>query len=389
MLQFTIKTKDIASKANLLVQAANLKSLGAAVIEKVGLQITGKTINLIAVNEANAVRIGGIPIEVVNGEVGEMADRTTMIDLKKFAGIIRQSKDTLNISLSDTGVDILSKNKYNLDAYRVDRDISPNLRMANKAIKLKPLQELFDKANLITQNVNVTTTGAGCLISGNQLYATDRVSALYVKNTGLSEYLPKVEADLLFSPDLFSTCLPKLDIEEGYLGLTENGDQIVISAGDVTIYKHLMTGQYEKAKILKITEIVKNISEENGVLATLDFAELIETFNDYQKIVELDDHVLTIDREGKLIIHSHNSKMGTGGEVSVKLKNLKMPESLGKTFSGNFSTSSILIAEEIFGKREKTEQEIRMGVVTVKKVPTPNIMAFDTDEMLLFIVPRK
>jgi hypothetical protein len=391
MLKFSIEKKAIAPHAGLLANVAGLKSPGAPVIEQCGLMLTGSLLTITAINEANAIVIEDIPIVVEEGNPADFADRTTRVNVKKLVSIIKTAKDTIHFLMEDNRLTIKTgKTTYTLEAYRSDRSAMPALRMASKQVPLKMLTQIFRKAHMLTQNTEVVTVLSGCLISGNELFCTDRVSAIYMKKTGLADVMPEsIKGDILIAPDLFATCLPKFDEEAGSIGITESGNRLIIKVGNTYLGKTLMSGTYDKEKILKVYKTILAVGSDNGVFATINLSEFVEKMKEYQGIMELDRHMVVLSREGTLRIFSKNSKVGVGAsEVMIEAANLKMPPQVGDVYGGELMAKAILNAGDIFGEEEKPEFDITMNIVTVNKILCPSVFSIDTPTMLYFTVPR-
>ena len=384
MVKFSVEKKALSEATIMLAQVANLKSIGAAPAESSGIQLTPTTMILTNNNEANGIRVEGIPITVLDGNVGEHVEDVSMINTKKFASIVKGSKATINFLVTKDKIAIGEGNRrFDLAVYSTPQVDAPVITFSDEKIQIKDVVKNLIDSNLITENSTDITELAGTLLTGDKLISSDRISVLYIEHGGL---FCDEHNDMVIPADLFSACLSKTTEKEATIGITEGRNSVALQIGNITLTKCLMTSKYPKKQLYGHIDNTSKDIDESVVRATISLKEFMEKLHEIREIVEADDYYLKFLKDGSVSIENNNTKGGAEGTVYVDAT-VVMSDELGEEISGKFSYTHLDLFGKLFSGEENIELHSSIGNQGTTKVL--RFLAVKTQGRMFFCTPKQ
>ena len=386
MVQFKIEKKDLMEAATLMVQVANTGSKGASPAENSSIYLFQNSISLMNNSAVNGLLIENIPMTVKEGDnISEHFDKEYRINTKKMASIIKSCKKMITFTIDDTTVTMgEGKRKYDLAIHSTSKEAFPDIRLLDYKINIEDTVKNLKDAGLITERVDTLEDLSGTLFTGNDIIASDKVSAIYIKEAGLFKGAAEMD-DIVVDTDLFSACLSKTSEKEAIPGFTTDGQRLVLKFGNNTLYKTMLSSNFPKTTL--INKINSTINEkESSVKAVIPLKEFMEKLKEIRNIVESDEYLLTYNgKEGSLTINNNNEKIGTQGKVSMDVE-ITLPENSSNTVCANFTYTHL----EMFGKIFEGSETIEVfsSMVTQGDLIVLRYLAVLDGHKLFFCTPR-
>ena len=385
MVKFSVEKKALEEAAVMLVQVAGLKSIGAPPSESSGIYLTPTTMTLVNSNEANSVMVEDIPITVGDGDINAHIEQAYMINTKKFASIIKGSKVSVNFLITESKVAIGEGNRrFDLAIFSAPKKELPAINLFDYKVDVKEVLKNISCADLITAQASNITELSGTLFSADKMFASDRLSALYIEKGGLFAGAPEME-DIVVAPDLFSTCLSKTKEKEVLVGFTEDKQRVVLKFGNVTLAKGRLTSKFPKEDLLKAVLGVQTTIKKGVLKATVSLNEFVEKLHEIREIVESDEYHIKFNREGTIEIANNNLKSGTEGTVVVDAT-VTMGDDLGDEIGGKFAYAHLDLFGKLFSGEDNVELHSSVGVQGTSKVL--RYLAVKTDGKVFFCTPK-
>ena len=388
MLKFTVERKAVEGATALLNQVANLRSAGATPSESSGIRFTPTTLTLSNLNEANGVVIENIPITVVDGDIAQHLDVVYMLNTKKLDSVVRGSGSTVVFTIGEGKVIVgEDRRKYELSMFSVPPKEFPELRLLGYAVTVKDILKHMEDTNYITENTQNIGSLSGSLFSGKTLMASDRLSAIYIKDNQLFSNLP-AQSDVLMCTDLFSTCLPKIGETEAMPGFTADGVRFVLCAGNIRLYKTLSNEQFPKDMLVKRLNTIEqsNLVKSEGIKVTVKLDEFISKLKELNSIVESEDYQLIFGTT-QITVGNANIKSGAEGQAVVDAQ-VQFPA--GVDPAGSATARFLYTHLELIGRIFRGMPEITMygSPVVQAGVQTLKYLTVYSAEKAYFITPR-
>jgi hypothetical protein len=386
MVKFTIEKKSLEAATGILNVVANLKSVGAIPSESSGITLTPSTITLSNTNEANAVFIENITLAVKDGEVGSHLDATYMVNTKKFDSIVRGSgKDVMFTILEDKIVVGEGKRIFELAIYKTQRKTVPETIPLGHTVQLDKVLLNMAYTDYITQNIVNRGDLAGTLFSEGGMLASDKVSALQIKNSGL--FASADHPDMIITTDLFAACASKIKQPTAMPAFTLDGKRFALLFDNITLCKSVRTEQFPKEGIRK--SIARSQEAAAGqapcVTALVSVVDFANKLKEIRSIVEADDYIIEYQSTGQLLIKNANSQQGTGGEELVDAE-IKFNNIVTNSLAAKFSFTHLELIGRLFAKQDKILLLSRIDNVTKK--PILASMAIMGDDHSYVFIPK-
>jgi len=386
MVRINVQKSDLSEAAVLLSQVANLKSLGAPPSESSSVYLTPTTMMLMNNNEANSIVIENIPIEVVDGDINNHIDTAYMINTKKFASIIKGSKSIINILVTEDKIAIgEGSRRFDLSIFCTARKELPEIQFFDYSVDISKVVKNLSDADTITAKSSNITELSGTLFTGNHMYASDRISALFVENGGLFEGAPEDLTDLVISTDLFSTCLSKTKEKEALVGFTNDQERVVLQFGNVTIAKRLIASKFPKEQMEVAVKNVKKGIESNSLSATINIKDFMNKLKEIREIVESDEYFIKIHKENYIAIENSNIKSGADGQVIIDAQ-VVMGNEFGEFIGGKFAFDHLDLFSKLFSSEKEVVLFSAPGKVGGDIIP--QYLAAEAGGKIFFCTPR-
>lgn len=386
MVKFYVEKKAMGEAAIMLAQVSALKSIGAPPSESSSIYLTPTTMTLINSNEANSIMVENIPLTILDGEVNEHIEQAYLINTKKFASIVKGCKSRVNFIITESNIAIGEGNrKYELAVYSAAKKDLPAMSLFDYKVDIKEvLKNLVDTDLITAQSVNITEL-AGTLFTGNNMAASDRLSALYIENGGMLAGAPDNIADIIITTDLFAACLSKTKEENAVIGFTDDKQSVVMKLGNITLAKRLLTSKFPKKQILASVNNIKKGIEKGGLKATISLKEFMDKLHEVREIVEADDYIIKFKRDGTLSIENSNVKSGAEGMVVIDAT-VTMSQEAGDEIGSKFAYIHLDMLGKLFSGEDNVELHSSMGAVD--GVQVLRYLAVKTDGKVFFCTPK-
>jgi len=350
MIKFSVEKRALERATALLSQVSGLKSVGATPSETSGLTLTASSISLSNINEANGVLIENIPVTIMDGQISDHLGSTYMVNTKKLDSVVRGSGASVFFCIEESKI-VLGENKrrYELAMFSTERVEPEETKSLGYKVKIKDLVSSLGDAWCITENAQNSAVFSSSLFSGTTVMSSDRNSILNIEHGGLfGEGLP----DLMMAPDLFASCLTKVQAEEAEPGFTADSKRFVLKFDNITLYKTLTVEKFPKVTfqdhVSKIRQAAKSELATTTVLkAEVNLLDLKTKLKEIHSIVEADKYHLTYLKSGAVKISNHNIKGGAEGTATVDARLTVSPET-PDGLSAIFSYRHLELISELF-----------------------------------------
>jgi len=388
MVKFTVEKKNIESATSLLNVVAGLKSVGATPSESSGITLTPGIVMLSNMNESNGIFISSIPIAVTEGEIASHLESTYMVNSKKLDSIVRGSGKEVVFSIMEDKIIIgEGKRVYELALYKVPRKEIPETQELGHTVVLDKVLVNMSNSDAVTKNIINRADLAGTMFTAGGMLASDKISALHIKNSNLFENAE--HQDMIITTDLFAACASKIKQANAMPAITTDGKRFVLLFDNIVLCKSIRT---EKFPIVGIrTAISKSQEALDGKVPNITAKISVSDFNNKLKeirsIVESEEYILELNPT-HISIKSSNSQQGTGGEeivdAEVKFSGIEIP-SIASKFS--------FVHLELIGKLYSAKEDIVLiarieGIEGIGKKPVISSIAIMGEEQSFVFLPK-
>jgi hypothetical protein len=352
MIKFKVKKNQLVDSTNMVTNVVNVKSIGLGkqtvlASNDVAITLTPSTMNLVLSNQVNSIYCEQIPIEVIEGEMSDHLDKSYKINAKKLSSIVKGSSKEVTFVISESTVAIgEGKRRFDLSFYVASRTDAPEIQLSENPIPIKTVVKNLNDSFLITSLSGKYEELSGTLFTNKGMVSSDRIAALYIRNGELFENAE----DLVFSTDLFSTCLSKTKEKEAFIGMTTNKQKVVLKINNMTITKSLLSTKFPKDAIFNIFETIENKIGRTTASAKISIKDFSEKLMEIRDIVESDKYFVKFNPEGYVSLEDNNSLTGADGLVYVDAEVSRSDTIIG----GKFFFTHLETLIKIFPEKEVT-----------------------------------
>lgn len=380
MVKFTVEKKKLADAVTVLVPVSNLKSFGAAPSDRTAIQLTPTTMSMITMNDANGIVVENIPIIVKDGDINTFLEKSYMVETKRFASAIKNSKEDILLTLAEETLSVgEGRKRYDLSLIVNNNKRSmPEVQMYDKPIVIKDVINNLVCTDMVTSN----SDGSQMVLSGTLFYSnsaicTDRISGLYIENFGL---FPEGFEDVVFPTDLFLSGVSKTAEDTFLMGKTLDNRRIVIKFGNVTLYKSLISDKFPKRQVEKAVATAKKTINEKSCKALISLKEFSDKLKEIREVVEADEYNIVFNKKGEVSIESANNKHMAKGELYIDAE-VTLPDNIESTY-GKFIFTHLDMLQKIFKGEDKITLSTKIIPSDTGKYFMPLLTARDNNKML-------
>ena len=384
MVKFSIEKKNLETATGLLNVVANLKSVGATPSENSGICLTPTTLILSNMNESNGVFIENIPFTVLDGSASTHLEECYMVNTKKLDSMVKGSgKDVIITILEDKIVIGEGKRIFELSMYKTARKTAPETQQLGHSVPLDKVLLNMTYTDAITQNISNRGDLAGTLFTEGGMLASDKISALYIKDSFMFNNEP--HQDMVLTTDLFAACASKIKQATAIPAVTVDGTRFVLLFDNIMLCKSIRTDVFPKDGIKRSVTRSQEAAEGKvpNVSAKISVSDFSNKLKEMRSIVEAEDYVIEYQTSGQVLIKSANASQGTGGEELVDAE-VVFNGIAASSMSAKFSFLHLDLISRLFSDKETILLISKIENVSKKPV-LGNMAILDADRCYVFL----